>query len=124
MACTRTSGTSMISRVRPSNDRGIRRFNEVAPGRGKRARMSDAGFQNIASAAHGVQEAWLARVDLDLTAQAYDLDVDGTLPRVIHTERLGHPLARQDLIGLASQRGQQRRFTAGQANRASGVAQF
>ena len=71
MACTTTSGTSMISRVRPNRDVGMRRLIQAPNGSGMRARISDAGLQDVAPAAHGVQEARLARVGFDLAAQAH-----------------------------------------------------
>src|ERR1700693_3624812 len=117
MTCTVTSGTSMISRVRPSSDRGMKGLIHGPNGSGTRARISDAGFQDVAPAAHSVQKAWLAWVGFDLAAQAHDLHVEGALAGIVHAERLGDVLAREDLVGLAGKRGQQRRLAAGQADR-------
>ena len=84
----------------------------------------DARLQHVAAAAHGVQEARLARIGLDLAAQPGDLDVDGALAGVVHAERGGDVLAREHLVGLAGERGQQGGLAAGQADRAVGAAQF
>src|ERR1700710_1213077 len=105
MACTTTSGTSMISRVRPNSDRGMNRLMKWPNGR--RACISSTRLQDVAAAAHGVEEAWLPRVGLDLAAQANDLDVDGAFAGIVHAEGLGDVFARQHLIRFARQRGQQ-----------------
>ena len=68
-----------------------------------------ARLQHVAAAAHRVQEARLARVGLDLAAQPRHLHVDRALAGLVHAERGGDLLARQHLVGLAGQRGQQAR---------------
>src|ERR1700679_3962351 len=105
MACTSTSGTSMISNVRPSNERGIRRLIDVPNGTGTRARILDARLQDIAPAAHGVQESRLTWVDFDLSAQPYDLHVDRAFAGVVHPKRISDFLARQHFVAFAGERG-------------------
>ena len=76
-----------------------------------------ARLQHIAAAAHRMQEARLARIGLDLAAQPGDLHIDRPLAGLVHAERRGDVLARQHLVRLARQHGQQRRLAAGQADR-------
>src|ERR1700749_29567 len=71
-----------------------------------------------------MEEAGLARVHLDLATQTSDLDVDGALAGLVHAKGIGDVLARQDLVGLAGQGGEQRGFAAGGAHAPSRAGEF
>src|ERR1700744_5500952 len=108
----------MISRVRPSSPRGMKRLMVAPNGSGTGARISGARLQDVTAAADGVQKARLARVGLDLAPQPHDLVVDGAFARIIHSQSFGDLLTGQYLVRLAGERGEQRGLSAGQADQA------
>src|ERR1700710_1330237 len=106
----------MMSRLRPKRLRG-RNFRSTCSGvfmagraekgaglaedgGGAGATHPDAPPQHTTAAAYRVQEAGLAGVDLDLAAKAGHLHVDRPFPRLIHFQRGGDFLPRQDLVRL------------------------
>ena len=71
-----------------------------------------------------MQKARFARIALDLAPQPRHLHIDRALACLVHLQRRGDILTRQNLVRPRRQRCQQRRLPPGQPHHTSGTAQF